>query len=157
MKFAPGARRAPSFGSVLAQIEQERDEDERIVRPLAYPFAAVDPPAEPSGSTAQPAAAWSHAFAWVEGTRDPPPTDSPPDAPPAAPLSDDPQAIAQELGLDKAKTLGELGQARRRFMWANHPDRRPDAPRELANRRVAIANMLIDRAEAALTGARRRR
>ena len=35
-------------------------------------------------------------------------------------------------------------------MWVNHPDRRPDAPRELANRRVAIANMLLDRAEAAL-------
>ncbi len=41
-------------------------------------------------------------------------------------------------------------------MWANHPDRRPDAPRELANRRVAIANMLLDRAEAALAGKRRR-
>ena len=41
-------------------------------------------------------------------------------------------------------------------MWANHPDRRPDAPHDLVNRRVAIANMLLDRAKAALAGKKRR-
>jgi hypothetical protein len=40
-------------------------------------------------------------------------------------------------------------------MWNNHPDRRPDVPRELANRRVAIANMLVDRAQSALVARRR--
>jgi len=43
-----------------------------------------------------------------------------------------------------------LTRLRRRYMWANHPDRCADAPRERANRRVGIANMLIDRARAAL-------
>ena len=71
-------------------------------------------------------------------------------------MTDDPDAIAAELGLRGAPTLADLSLVRRRFMWANHPDRRPDAPRELANRRVAIANMLLDRAEAALAVKRRR-
>jgi hypothetical protein len=31
-------------------------------------------------------------------------------------------------------------------MWENHPDRNPELPASLANRRVAIANMLVDRA-----------
>jgi hypothetical protein len=79
-----------------------------------------------------------------------------PPAEPAAPLTDDPDAIAVELGLGDAPTLADLSRKRRRFMWANHPDRRPNAPRELANRRVAIANMLLDRAEAALAAPRRR-
>ena len=102
------------------------------------------------------------ALAWVEAAGEPPQVAPPragPSAPrvePVAPLSDDPDAIAAELGLSEAPTLADLSRARRRFMWANHPDRRPDAPRELANRRVAIANMLLDRAEAALATNRRR-
>jgi hypothetical protein len=41
-------------------------------------------------------------------------------------------------------------------MWRNHPDRCSEAQRPLADRRVAVANMLIDRARAKLVGARRR-
>ncbi len=67
--------------------------------------------------------------------------------------SDDADSIAAELGLTGALTHDELNRARRRFMWNNHPDRRPDVPRELANRRVAIANMLVDRAQSALARA----
>ena len=65
-------------------------------------------------------------------------------------------ANRQELGV-RAERLAER-LARRRFMWANHPDRRPDVPPALANRRGAIANMLIDQAEGALAAppARRR-
>jgi len=169
----PRARqRAPtSFGSVLAEVENGRGDPDRVAHPLGYPFAAVDPPAEAADG---PTSAWDQALAWVEGMGEPPqvepyraePPPAEPTAPrfdsfappaePAAPLTDDPDAIAAELGLSRATTLAELHRARRRFMWANHPDRRPDAPRELANRRVAIANMLIDRAEAAL-GAKRGR
>lgn len=57
-----------------------------------------------------------------------------------------PDAIASELGLSGIADPANLHSLRRRFMWANHPDRRPDLPRDLATRRVAIANMLIDRA-----------
>ena len=163
MNAPPRARkRAPtSFGSVLAEVENRSGDPERIARPLGYPFAALDPPTEAADG---PTSAWDQALAWVEAAGEPPQVEpgaaqAEPAAPrvePAAPLSDDPDAIAAELGLSGAPTLADLNRARRRFMWANHPDRRPDAPRELANRRVAIANMLIDRAEAALTANRRR-
>ncbi len=156
MNARPRARkRAPtSFGSVLAEVENGGGDPERIARPLGYPFAAVDPPTEAADG---PTGAWDQALAWVEAAGEPPPIElTAPRVEPAAPLSDDPEAIAAELGLSDAPTLADLTRARRRFMWANHPDRRPDAPRELANRRVAIANMLLDRAEAALAANRRR-
>ena len=60
------------------------------------------------------------------------------------PASDDPAAIAGELGLGADLTPAQLQSARRRFMWRTHPDRRKDIPADLANRRVAVANMLID-------------
>jgi hypothetical protein len=151
-------KRAPtSFGSVLAEIENGGGDLDRVARPLGYPFAAVDPPAEAADS---PTSAWDQALAWVEAAGEPPQLEpspaGPPPVEPIAPLTDDPEAIAAELGLSEATTLAEVRHTRRRFMWMNHPDRRPDAPRELANRRVAIANMLIDRAEAALAANRRR-
>lgn len=70
-------------------------------------------------------------------------------APRAAPIvlpSDDAEAIERELGLATIATRSGLLRARREFMWANHPDRRPEWPSDLATRRVALANMLIDRA-----------
>jgi len=159
-------RRPPaSFGRVLAEVEGEQGDPTRIARPLAYPFAVVDPPGD--SASIQATDAWDQALAWVEAGAEPRPAEPrpaelrpaepPPAAPPAprAPMVDDPDAIAAELGLNGAATLAELQRARRRFMWMNHPDRRPDAPRELANRRVAIANMLLDRAEAALAKRRR--
>jgi hypothetical protein len=154
-------KQAPaSFGSVLAEIESSDGDPERVARPLGYPFAAVDPVETADSQTS----AWDQALAWVEAAGEPPPVkpaapQAEPAAPqiePAAPLTDDPDAIAAELGLSAAPTLAELSRVRRRFMFANHPDRRRDAPRELANRRVAIANMLLDRAEAALAAPRRR-
>ena len=88
---------------------------------------------------------WDHAFAWAldrapDATPEPPRTDL------EVPSSDDPEEIAAELGLASFSTRDELQRARRRFMWRNHPDRKPELPAALANRRVAIANMLIDRA-----------
>ena len=67
-------------------------------------------------------------------------------APPEPLPSDAMDAIASELDLPGNADSASLRRLRRRFLWANHPDRRPDLPRDLANRRVAIANMLIDRA-----------
>ena len=67
----PRARkRAPtSFGSVLAEVESGGGDPERIARPLGYPFAAVDPPAEAADS---PTSAWDQALAWVEAAGEPP-------------------------------------------------------------------------------------
>ena len=145
---------------MLAELEGARGDPERIARPFAYPFAAAEPPAD---AAAAPASAWDQAFAWVETAGEPiaeapraAPRPAAPPVEPAPPLTDDPEAIAAELKLSDATTLADLRRTRRRFMWINHPDRRPDAPRDVANRRVAIANMLIDRAEAALTSKSRR-
>ena len=92
---------------------------------------------------------WDHASAWVpepEPEQPPPaPAPAPPPAPRPAP-SVDPHVIANELNLASLSTMDEHSRLRRRFCWQNHPDRYPDIPAEIANRRVAIANMLIDRA-----------
>lgn len=92
---------------------------------------------------------WDHASAWVpEPEPEQPPVAPPPPPPPAPrpPPSIDVGAIAKELNLACLSTMDELNRLRRRFCWLNHPDRYPDIPAEIANRRVAIANMLIDRA-----------
>lgn len=60
---------------------------------------------------------------------------------------DDADAIAKELGVLSQMGPAELRRRRRKFMWENHPDRSPAQARDVANRRVAIANMLFDRAE----------
>lgn len=54
--------------------------------------------------------------------------------------------VAAELSLSRASTPEALHRLRRDFMWRNHPDRRPDLSAQWSNARVAIANMLIDRA-----------
>jgi hypothetical protein len=55
-------------------------------------------------------------------------------------------AVAEELGLRPGLTPAELGRIRRSFALANHPDRAAPAHRDEATRRMAIANILIDRA-----------
>ncbi len=55
-------------------------------------------------------------------------------------------AIAEELGLEPRLTSLELTRMRRAFALANHPDRLAPEHRDQATRRMAIANILIDRA-----------
>ena len=55
-------------------------------------------------------------------------------------------AVADELGLQPGSTAADLGRARRAFALANHPDRVPATEREQATRRMAVANILVDRA-----------
>jgi hypothetical protein len=85
---------------------------------------------------------WEFAAAWTPEADPPPPRPTPP--PPPRP-SARPEDIAAELGLTALRSAAEVARARRRFMWENHPDRRGDLDRDLANRRVAVANMLLDR------------
>ena len=85
---------------------------------------------------------WEFAAAWTPEADPPPPTPPPPPPPPGP--SGRPEDIAAELNFLGLRTAGDIARARRRFMWENHPDRRGDIDRDLANRRVAIANGLLD-------------
>jgi hypothetical protein len=72
---------------------------------------------------------------YVEGTQPPQPAE------PARYGS-----VAEELGLRPGLAPRELIALRRAFALANHPDRLPPERRDEATRRMAIANILIDRA-----------
>lgn len=147
--FASGSSEEGSatFERVLDEVGRSDDRARsapRGGRSPGAPFATFAGPIDPSPAGDGPNPRWERALEWIA---------EPPDfaaAAAGAALSDNPESIAAELGLSRAHTRDQLKRARRRFMWENHPDRRLDAPRDLANRRVAIANMLIDRAEQAL-------
>ena len=139
-------REHKSFGRILEALDAPRRAD-GSERSFANPLATATAPM-PADAADDPGVEnlWDHAVAWA--------LDRPPDVslePPSIeievlPPSDDPESIASELELARLSTSDEFHRARRRFMWRNHPDRRPEIPAALANRRVAIANMLIDRA-----------
>jgi nucleoside-diphosphate-sugar epimerase len=76
----------------------------------------------------------------------PAPAPKPKAAEPPRP-SVDPAAIARELGLGGRKSAIELDTLRRRFAFANHPDRVEPALRAVAMTRMQVANMLIDEAK----------
>lgn len=71
----------------------------------------------------------------------------PPEEKDAPRLSADPIVIAQELGLKDGRFKGDLDALRRRFAFANHPDRVEPSLRLVAMARMQIANMLIDEAK----------
>jgi hypothetical protein len=141
------SKQASDFGRVLADVGRAGVRDSERVTRLFNPAAgAAFPLGESDAGDAQGMDSVLDCF-----VEDASPTPEEYDLP----LSDDPQTIAQELGLDRAANEEDLNRARRRFMWRNHPDRRGEAQRGLADRRVAVANMLIDRARAKLAAARR--
>ncbi|MGD1015749.1 MAG: hypothetical protein ABR863_04830 [Roseiarcus sp.] len=151
---AGGSRVDSAFSHVLDEVGRSDDGERRlgsVDAALGRSFASFAAPFAPDAKGQYgPSEGWDQALDWVA---------EPQEAAPAVvgPPSDDPDAIAAELGLSSALTYDQLNRARRRFMWNNHPDRRPDVPRDLANRRVAIANMLVDRAQGALARGRRAR
>jgi len=127
-----------------AILEAVRIDDSPLAPPrLCNPLANVAPPIaeEPPRAFGAP----DHWMQAIDGSADL--AGLPPSA---APPSDDAETISRELGLNGGLSAQALAGIRRRFMWANHPDRRLDISRDLANRRVAIANMLIDRARGAI-------
>ena len=67
-------------------------------------------------------------------------------AAPSPSLACDREAIAGELGLTPVLGARDLERIRREFALANHPDRAAPAARDLATRRMTIANTLIDQA-----------
>jgi len=153
---AGGSRADSAFSHVLDEVVRSDGGERRlgsVDAPLGRSFASFAAPFAPDAKGQYgPSEGWDQALDWVAESQEAVPAPAV-----AGPPSDDPDAIAAELGLSSAVTYDQLNRARRRFMWNNHPDRRPDAPRELANRRVAIANMLVDRAQGALARGRRAR
>jgi hypothetical protein len=132
-----------AFERVLDEVGRSDDGAQSAAwggRPLGRSFETFAAPIDSSRDGVAPAESWRRALDWIADSPDLTATD----------LSDNPDSIAAELDLARVHTREQLKRARRRFMWENHPDRRLDAPRDLANRRVAIANMLLDRAELAL-------
>jgi hypothetical protein len=110
-------------------------------------------PASGSGGKAR----FGLALDWTDERTDrPPPPLQPPPREPARRSGDTSIEIAAELGVGAALTLDQLTSRWRDFVWRNHPDRQPEAARERANARVAIANTLYDRARRELADARRR-
>ncbi len=77
---------------------------------------------------------------------DPPPGDAPqpPKTEPPKPKKTEDEAIAEELGLCPGLGTIDLKRIRRDFAKRNHPDRFEPARRRCAERRMSIANMLID-------------
>jgi hypothetical protein len=71
--------------------------------------------------------------------------DSAPTAAPP-PAACDSETIAHELQLAPELTARDLERIRREFALANHPDRVAPLDRDLATRRMTLANMLIDKA-----------
>jgi hypothetical protein len=146
-------REAPSgarFGEVLAEVARERarlndpaESDGGLSFAASQALAgAIFPFANGPRTGAGGGAHWDSALAWLEDQDEPQP---PPDP---APVEITPDLVLKELGPTEHLTVDELNRLRRLYMWRNHPDRRGEAQRESATRRVAIANMLIDRAEA---------
>ncbi len=78
-------------------------------------------------------------------SRDPPQSDAPqaPKMDPKREKTED-EAIADELGLGPGLGPIDLKRIRRDFAKRNHPDRFEPARRRSAERRMSIANMLID-------------
>jgi hypothetical protein len=148
MKHPSRQAEGRAFSRILADVSRSgaRDEESRarLLNPAAaaaFPFVESDAP---------DGADWDDALDGFAGE------DEEPREGEGLSMSERPEAIALELGLDRLLSEEELNRARRRFMWRNHPDRRNQAQRDLADRRVAVANMLIDRARAALAARRKR-
>lgn len=93
------------------------------------------------------------ALDWTDEPTADRPTPQPPPREPARRSGDTSIEIATELGLGSALTLHQLTSRWRDFVWRNHPDRQPEAARQRANARVAIANTLYDRARRELAKA----
>lgn len=65
---------------------------------------------------------------------------------PTLPQACEPDTLARELGLAENLTTRDIERIRRSFALANHPDRVSADQRDLATRRMTVANMLIDKA-----------
>ena len=153
-KESPEATPEAEFRRILAEVRRAEALQEGRPRQegeLATPapslsiealFSLDDVQARAPGGASH----WAAAMAFLEELEEPAAA-----APaPRQPKAESPEAILAELGLSERLTQAEISQLRRLYMWRNHPDRHSEAERENATRRAAVANMLLDRAQARL-------
>jgi hypothetical protein len=149
-------RDCKSFDATLGEVGRDTGATSETPNP-APRVHALPSSVEDDAGAGGGAYLWDRASRWVPEPDPPETAIEAPSPPPEPPPSGDLVDIAAELALAGATTPDELNRSRRRFSWENHPDRHPDWPERLANRRVAIANMLIDRALENLARSRRTR
>jgi hypothetical protein len=162
MPFASGPSPDESpeaqFRQVLTDVRRaaarrahEPREDSAATCSSANPLASTIFPVDDNGQQAAGGASrWHAALDWLEEQ------DGPAVLVESTPVADEgPEAILAELGLTENLTDQELSRLRRLYMWRNHPDRHRESQRANATRRVAIANMLLDRARSRLAANRR--
>jgi hypothetical protein len=146
MRYVSDKGGGDDFGSVLADVSRARESEEEEFARRSPAAAAAFPFRESAAPAPQSLGDDFETFL----------DDAAPSTERETPIADDPESIAKELGIDGADGEEYLHRARRRFMWLNHPDRCDPARRALADRRVAIANMLIDRALATWASTKKR-
>ncbi len=162
MAFATGPSPDESpeaqFRRVLADVRRaaarrahEAREDSAATCSSANPFAGAIFPADDTGRQAAGGAShWHAALDWLDEQDGPTALVESPSI-----VDDSAEAVLAELGLAENLTERELSRLRRLYMWRNHPDRHRESQRANATRRVAIANMLLDRARSRLISRRR--
>jgi hypothetical protein len=148
---SPGAQFRQVLADVRRAAARRARDDSAETFSSANPLAnAMFPPDDDARRPAGGVSHWQAALAWLEEQ------DGPAALVESPPVVDErPEAILAELGLTENLTDRELSRLRRLFMWRNHPDRHRESQRASATRRVAIANMLLDRARSRLTANRR--
>ena len=81
---------------------------------------------------------------YAENTVRSAPANDPQPPPPPRPPKSDHDAVMEELHLTPSLTAEELVRLRREFAKSNHPDRVDSPVRDVATRRMTIANCIID-------------
>ncbi|MCI0600853.1 MAG: hypothetical protein L0Y60_15285, partial [Beijerinckiaceae bacterium] len=149
------AKGAPAAPARLAPSEPQRGggrpRAETSLRRLLHTFSFPWPPRIPGlmwNFGRHPSDAYAEAACEAKpAARPAPPANAPPKAassgPSTAAMAED-AVIAEELGLNQSLGTVDLKRIRRDFAKKNHPDRFEPAMRTGAERRMSIANMLID-------------
>jgi hypothetical protein len=162
MPFASGPSPDESpeaqFRQVLADVRRaaahrarEAREGSAAACSSANPLASTIFPTDDNGRQAAGGAShWQAALDWLEEQDGPTALVESPST-----VDDSAEAVLAELGLAENLTEREFSRLRRLYMWRNHPDRHRESQRASATRRVAIANMLLDRARSRLVPNRR--
>lgn len=156
------------FESLLDRLEEEKPEEEEPeavsarIRGLSTGFVA---PAMEGVSVSLHRIDGAYLENIGEETTPPPAAEPEPEPPaaeePAAPeppahlLRQLPAEIAEDLHLSPTDTIAILQEKRRAFALANHPDRAHETHRALANERMTLANLLIDKAIARINAMER--
>jgi hypothetical protein len=160
-KPSPQSASGARFGDVLAEVRRAQAAADgapstrsRIfpTHPVSGAMFSFEAGGRPSGGGGSH---WEAALAWIEESEDAVAAPAAPEPPLGPDLGDTPDAISRDLGLTDDLSHDELNRLRRLYMWRNHPDRHDETQRARATRRVAIANMLVDRAQSRLASARK--